>query len=319
MNNQHFDLSGRRVFVAGHHGMVGSAIVRRLAGEGCKILTADRQRVDLRDQAKVRDWYRDNRPDAVVIAAAKVGGILANDTRPAEFLHDNLAIQDNLIDGAYRHDVKKLMFLGSSCIYPRLAPQPMSEEALLSGPLEPTNEWYAVAKIAGIKQCEAYRRQYGCDYISVIPSNLYGPGDNFDLTSSHVLPALLRKLHEAKTTGAGTVTIWGSGNPLREFMHVDDLADACVFVLKTYSDLPPINIGTGDEVSIGTLAKLIGEVVGFDGSYSFDADKPDGVPRKLLDARRIHALGWRHQTPLKDGIAQTYEWFKSSPDYRRSA
>ncbi|HLI13667.1 MAG TPA: GDP-L-fucose synthase [Alphaproteobacteria bacterium] len=304
-----FELAGRRIFVAGHRGMVGAGVVRRLAREKCDVLTVGRERVDLRRQAEVEDWLAEMRPDVVIVAAATVGGIHANDTRPAEFLYDNLAIEANLIHGAYRTGVKKLLFLGSTCIYPRMAPQPMKEEYLLTGPLEPTNQWYAIAKIAGIKLCDAYRRQYGCDFISAQPTNLYGPFDNFDLSGGHVLPALMRRVHEAKEAGAGTVEVWGTGTPLREFLHVDDLADALVFLLRHYSAEGHVNIGTGEEVSIRSLAEIIAGVVGFKGRYVFDHEKPDGTPRKLGDVSKINALGWHARIGLREGVAETYRWF----------
>ena len=305
-----FSLRGKRVYVAGHRGMVGSALIRRLAGEQCDVLTAPRD-VDLREQGPVRDWFAAERPAVVVVAAAKVGGILANDSYPASFLYDNLMIEANLIEAARQHGVAKLLFLGSSCIYPRLAPQPIPEEALLTGPLEPTNEWYAIAKIAGIKLCQSYRRQYGCDYISAMPTNLYGPGDNFDPASSHVLPALIRKAHEAKLATAAAMTIWGSGTPLREFLHVDDLADACIFLLRNYSAESHINVGSGSEISIRDLAALVASVVGFDGTIACDAAKPDGTPRKLMDSGRLAALGWRAKIGLEDGIDEVYRRFRS--------
>lgn len=304
-----FSLSGKRIWVTGHNGMVGSALVRRLAQENVEILTTDRS-VDLRSSTAVQQWMGRLRPDVVIIAAARVGGIVANDSRPAEFLYDNLMISSNLIHEAKQADVAKLLFLGSSCIYPKLAPQPIPEDALLTGPLEPTNEWYAVAKIAGIKQCQAYRKQYGCDFISAMPTNLYGPGDNYDLTSSHVLPALLSKMHRAVTTGADTVELWGSGTPLREFMHVDDLADACVFLLEHYSAHEHINVGSGFEVSIKGLAEVIAKVVGFKGRLTFDRTKPDGTPRKLMDSSRLHALGWRPTIELEAGIERIYEGYR---------
>ncbi len=304
-----FDLAGRRVFVAGHRGMVGSAIVRRLANEGCITLTASRAEVDLRRQQPVEDWMKAQKPDVVVIAAATVGGILANASRPAEFLYDNLAIAGNLIEAAYRNKVAKLLFLGSSCIYPKFAPQPMPEDSLLTGPLEPTNEWYAVAKIAGIKLCQAYRKQYGCDYISAMPTNLYGPGDNFDLTSSHVVPALMRKIDAARRAQSPTVEIWGSGTPRREFLYVDDLADACIFLLKHYSGYDHINVGTGEDLTISELAQTLAKVVGYGGGFSYDRSKPDGTPRKLMDVSRLSALGWRASTALTDGLKRSYEWY----------
>ncbi|MBV8651870.1 MAG: GDP-L-fucose synthase [Alphaproteobacteria bacterium] len=302
-------MAGRRVFVAGHRGMVGSAVVRRLAGEGCEILTATRQEVDLRRQSEVEDWLSEKRPSAVFLTAATVGGILANDTRPAEFMYDNLAIEANVIEASRRVGVEKLMFLGSSCIYPRLAPQPMAEDVLLTGPLEPTNQWYAVAKIAGLMMCAAYRRQYGSDFISAMPTNLYGPGDNFDPTQSHVVAALLIKTHRAKQMGADAVEIWGTGTPRREFLYVDDLADALVFLMKHYSAEPHVNVGTGSDVTIRDFAALIADVVGFRGGFTYAADKPDGTPRKLLDVGRMKALGWTAQTSLRDGLCRSYDWF----------
>jgi GDP-L-fucose synthase len=301
-----FALEGARVWVAGHRGMVGAAVVRRLASEPCTVITAGRETVDLTDQRAVADWMAATRPDAVVLAAARVGGILANDTRPAEFLRDNLAIQTNVIHSARECGVRKLLFLGSSCIYPRLAPQPIREEALLTGPLEPTNEWYAIAKIAGIKMCQAYRRQYGCDFISAQPTNLYGPGDNYDPAGSHVLPALLRRFHAARVAGARRVTLWGTGTPLREFLHADDLADALVFLLRHYSGPLPLNIGSGVEITIRGLAETIARVVGVEAELDFDTTKPDGTPRKLMDSSRLHAMGWNRARPLEDGIRDTY-------------
>ena len=310
MSDPIYSLSGKRVYVAGHRGMVGQALLRRLEREDCEVLTAPRS-LDLRDQARTYAWFDDNRPDCAIIAAAKVGGILANDTYPATFLYDNLMIAANTIEAARRSNVGKLLFLGSSCIYPKLAEQPISENALLTGPLEPTNEWYAVAKIAGIKLCQSYRREHGCDFISAMPTNLYGPGDNYDLQSSHVLPALLRKAHEARREGAGSVTIWGSGKPLREFMHVDDLADALVFLLRYYSGEEHVNVGSNEETSIADLAHLIARTVGFDGKLVFDSSKPDGAPRKLMDSTRLAAMGWRASIPLKDGVRSVYEAFRS--------
>nr|WP_209984226.1 GDP-L-fucose synthase [Azospirillum picis] len=304
-----FPLEGRRVWVAGHRGMVGSAVVRRLAREGCEILTVPRAELDLRRQDDVEAWMARMRPEVVVAAAATVGGILANDTRPAEFIYDNLAIGTNLIEASKRNGVAKLLYLSSSCVYPRLAPQPIPESALLGGPLEPTNQWYAIAKIAGILLCQAYRRHNGCDFIAAMPTNLYGPGDNFDLASSHVLPALMRKLHEAKLAGRRTVEVWGSGRPLREFLHVDDLADGLVFLLNRYSGEEHVNVGSGSEVGIAELARLIAEVVGWDGELVFDAGKPDGTPRKLLDSGRLTAMGWRPHIDLRAGLRQTYRWF----------
>ena len=303
-----YALAGKRVYVAGHRGMVGSAIVRRLAAEDCDVLTATRAELDLIDQRAVRDWMELHRPQALFLAAATVGGILANDSRPADFLYDNLMIEANLIEAAHRAGVEKLLFLGSSCIYPKLAPQPIGEDALLTGPLEPTNEWYAIAKIAGIKLAAAYRRQHGRDFISAMPTNLYGPGDNFDLNSSHVLPALIRKAHEAKSAG-GTLTMWGTGAPRREFLHVDDCADACVRLMKTYSDEGHVNVGSGEDLSIADLTRLVADVVGFEGEIVQDMSKPDGTPRKLMSADRLRAIGWAPRVPLREGIAATYDWF----------
>ena len=308
MTDPIFSLTGRTVYVAGHNGMVGSAIVRRLAGEQCTVQTSDR-RTDLRNGAAVAAWFAQSKPEVVVIAAAKVGGILANSTLPADFLYDNLMIAANLIEAAHRHGAAKLLFLGSSCIYPKLAEQPIREESLLTGPLEPSNEWYAIAKIAGIKLCQAYRAQHGCDFISAMPTNLYGPGDNFDLTTSHVMPALIRKAHEAKLAGAASFEIWGSGTPLREFMHVDDLAKASVFLLKHYSDPLPINVGFGSDVTILELARLVAKVVGFTGEVTRDVSKPDGTPRKLMDSSRLNALDWAPQIALEQGIADAYAHF----------
>lgn len=312
-----YDLTGKRVFVAGHRGMVGSAIVRRLGTENCTVLTADRSRADLRDQTGVRNWFAAEKPDAVFLAAAKVGGILANDTYPADFLYDNLAIQANVIEAAYRGGVEKLLFLGSSCIYPKMAPQPIPESALLTGPLEPTNEWYAIAKIAGLKLCEAYRRQHGVDYISAMPTNLYGPGDNYDLQKSHVIPALIRKAHEAKLGGTRELVIWGSGSPRREFLHVDDAADAFVHLMKTYSGTSHVNVGCGEDVTILELAQLVCEVVGFFGALKTDPSKPDGTPRKLLDVAKLNASGWRPRYGLRDGLTQAYRWFSENIDQAR--
>lgn len=299
-----------KVFVAGHTGLVGSAIVRRLQANGIEAVVAGRSELDLCDQKEVNDWFAANDIDQVYMSAAKVGGIHANDTYPAEFLRDNLAIQTNVIHSAWQHGVKKLLFLGSSCIYPRLAPQPMPEDSLLTGPLEQTNEWYAIAKIAGIKMCQAYRKQYGFDAISVMPTNLYGPGDNFDLENSHVLPALMRKFHEAKASGASSVPVWGSGKPRREFLHVDDLADACVFLMQNYSDPDIVNVGWGKDISIAELAELIKETVQYPGDIEFDASKPDGTPRKLLDTTRLTSLNWQPSISLADGIARTYDWYR---------
>ena len=304
-----FDLTGRRVWVAGHRGMVGAALTRRLASEGCALVEVGRSEVDLREQAAVRAWMSRERPDAVFVAAATVGGIHANATRPAEFLYDNLMIEANIIHAAHEVGVDKLLFLGSSCIYPKLADQPIAETALLTGPLEPTNEWYAIAKIAGIKLAQAYRRQHGRHFISAMPTNLYGPNDNFDLTSSHVLPALVRKMHEAKIARAESVTLWGTGKPRREFLHVDDLADALVHLMKIYDEEEHVNVGVGEDVSITELATICARVVGYEGRFVYDTSKPDGTPRKLLDVSRLTALGWRASIPLEAGIAATYRWF----------
>ena len=300
-----YELKGKRVHVAGHRGMVGSAIMRRLEAEGCEILTATHAELDLTRQAEVEAWMAAQKPDAVFVAAAKVGGILANDSYPADFLYDNLMIEANLIHAAHRAGVGKLMFLGSSCIYPKLADQPMREDALLTGPLEPTNEWYAIAKIAGIKLCQAYRRQHGADFISAMPTNLYGPGDNFDLETSHVLPALVRKIVEARDAGAGEVVMWGSGTPLREFMHADDLADALVFLMAHYSGAEHVNVGTGQEVSIRALAETIAAQAGFAGEIVHDTTKPDGTPRKLMDSTRLLSMGWAPRIGLDDGLRRT--------------
>lgn len=305
-----FPLGGKRVFVAGHRGMVGSAVERALRARGdCEVLTAGRDVMDLRNQASVEAWFQTHRPDAVVLAAAKVGGILANDTFPADFIYENLMIEANVIHAAHRADVAKLLFLGSSCIYPKFAEQPLKEEALLTGPLEPTNEWYAIAKIAGIKLCQAYRKQYGRDFISAMPTNLYGPNDNYDLNSSHVLPALLRKAHEARLAGTPSMTLWGSGTPRREFMHCDDLADALVFMLERYSDAPHLNVGVGYDVEIRELADIIKGVVGYQGALEYDRTKPDGTPRKLMDSARLLALGWAPKIGLAEGVAHAYDWF----------
>ncbi|MCW2283830.1 GDP-L-fucose synthase [Rhodoblastus acidophilus] len=304
-----FVLEGRRVFVAGHRGMVGSACVRRLQRENCEVLVAGREEVDLTRQADVESWMERNKPDVVIVAAAKVGGILANDSFPAEFLYQNLMIESHLIHAAYKVGVAKLLFLGSSCIYPREAAQPIREDALLTGPLEKTNEWYAIAKIAGIKLCQAYRKQYGCDFISAMPCNLYGPGDNFHPTGSHVIPGLLRRFHEAKLAGAESVTCWGTGAPRREFLYVDDLADACVFLLKTYSESEHINVGTGDDITIKELAEEIRRVTGFEGSLVWDASKPDGTMLKRMDVSRLGELGWRASTPFTEGVRKAYDCF----------
>ena len=294
--------------MAGHRGMVGSALVRRLATEECEILTVGREQVDLRFQAEVESWMQSAKPDALIIAAAAAGGIAENDRFPARFLYDNLMIETNIIHAACQTQVNKLLFLGSSCIYPKFAPQPIPEESMLTAPLEPTNEWYAVAKIAGIKLCQAYRRQYGCDFISAMPTSLYGPGDNFDPEAGHVIPGLIGKAHTAKITGESDIEIWGSGKPLREFLYVEDAADALVFLLKHYSGEEHINIGTGSEVSMAELAELISEVVGFAGNLRYLTDRPDGTPRKLLDSTRMTALGWTPTTDLREGLARTYSW-----------
>ena len=308
-NSATYRLEGKRVWVAGHRGMVGAALVRRLTGSGCELVLATRGELDLRRQADVEAWMARTRPQAIFLAAARVGGIHANDTRPGEFLFDNLAIQTNVIQAAKEAGVEKLLFLGSSCIYPRLAEQPIREEALLTGPLEPTNEWYAIAKIAGMKMAQAYRRQYGCDFISAMPTNLYGPQDNFDLTSSHVVPALMVKAHEAKQAGRSGLEIWGTGQPRREFMYVDDLADALVFLMERYSGEQHVNVGVGYDVSIGELARTIMQVVGVSGEIRCNTAMPDGTPRKLMDSSRLAAMGWRPRTSLEDGLEQAYRWF----------
>jgi GDP-L-fucose synthase len=304
-----FSLAGQRVFVAGHRGMVGSALVRRLADTSCEIITVEHRDVDLRHQAETENWLAQARPNVVFVAAATVGGILANDTRPGEFLYDNLMIAANVIEGSRRVGVKKLLFLGSSCIYPRLAPQPIPEDALLTGPLEPTNQWYGIAKIAGLKMCAAYRRQYGCDYISAQPTNLYGPHDNYDLLGSHVAAALLVKIHWAKVRGAPDVEVWGSGRPRREFLHVDDLADALVFLMENYSGEQQINIGWGEDLTIAELAMTVAEIVGYTGKFRYATEKPDGVPQKLLDVSRLTAMGWQPRIPLRQGLANAYKWY----------
>ena len=299
-----------RIYVAGHGGLVGSAVVRRLEQAGfSNILTASRQQLDLRDQGEVSHWFKANRPEYVYLVAGTVGGILANSTRPAEFIYDNLMIHGTVVHAAHEYGTKKLLYLGSSCIYPRHATQPISEDQLLTGPLEPTNEWYAIAKIAGIKLCQAYRRQYGSDFISAMPTNLYGPHDNFDLTSSHVLPALIRKFHDAKVSGAASVEIWGTGSPMREFLHVDDLADACVFLMEHYSDDSHINVGTGVDLSIRELAEKVRSIVYPEAELQFDVTKPDGTPRKVLDVSRLRNLGWSPHYDLDTGIRSTYQWF----------
>ncbi len=306
MSAKIFDLSGRRIFVAGHRGMVGSAIVRRLASIDAEVLTAGREQVDLFKQNETERYLAADRPDVVVVAAGTVGGIYANDTYPVEFLEDNLRIAVNTIHGAHAAGVKKLLFLGSSCIYPRLTPQPMSEDSLLTGSLEPTNEWYAIAKIAGIKLCQAYRRQHGADFISVMPTNLYGPGDNYHPENSHVVAALIRRLHEAKLSGAPSTIVWGTGTPRREFLFVDDLADACVFMLEHYSAEQHVNVGAGEDVTIADFARIVAEVVGYQGQLTFDSTRPDGMPRKLLDVSKLTAMGWRALTPLREGLAKAY-------------
>ena len=304
-----FSLKGKRVWVAGHTGMVGGAIVRRLQQEDCEILTSSRADLDLTSQSEVESWMAGRKPQAVFLAAAVVGGILANDSNPVEFLTENLQIQSNILSTAHKTGVEKLLFLGSSCIYPRLAPQPLKEDSLLTGPLEPTNQWYAVAKIAGIKQCQAYRREYGRDFISCMPTNLYGPGDNFDLASSHVLPALMVKAHKAKVAGDKALTVWGSGTPRRELLYVEDAAEACVFLMKSYSGDTHLNVGYGADLTIRELAQTVADVVGFKGELAFDTAKPDGTPQKLLDTGRLNALGWKAATDLKAGIAKTYAWY----------
>jgi GDP-L-fucose synthase len=301
---------GERIFVAGHRGLVGGAILRALqAGGANDLLTATRADVDLRDQAATRRWFADQKPTHVYLAAAKVGGILANDTYPADFLYDNLMIECNVVEAAFRSGVKKLLLLGSSCIYPRMAPQPIPEAALLTGPLEPTNEWYAIAKIAGIKLCQAYRKQHGCNFIAGMPTNLYGPGDNFDLQTSHVLPALLRKIHEAKVQDVATVTLWGSGKPRREFLYVDDCAAACLHLMRHYDGDSFYNIGCGEDLTIAELAHLCADVIGYRGTFVHDTGKPDGMPKKMVDSTRIFASGWRPQVSLREGIERTYRWY----------
>jgi len=310
-----YSLNGKRVWVAGHRGMVGSAIVRRLASEGCEVLTTTRADLDLTRQAEVERWLEKNRPQAVFLAAAKVGGILANDSYPASFLYENLVIETNIIHAAHKVGTEKLLFLGSSCIYPKFAPQPITENALLTGALEPTNEWYAIAKIAGIKLCQAYRKQYGADFISAMPTNLYGPGDNFDLTSSHVMPALIRKAHEGKERGDKSISIWGTGTPRREFLHVDDCADACVHLMKVYSGDTHVNVGSGEDITILELTKLVCDVVGFKGELVHDLAKPDGTPRKLMSADKLRALAWAPRISLPSGIQSTYAFFLEQGPY----
>jgi len=304
-----FSLINRRVWVAGHRGMAGSAIVRRLAREQCEIITATRSELDLLRQAEVTAWMADKKVDAVFLAAATVGGIMANSTRPADFIYDNLVVETNVIHGAKVTGVEKLLFLGSSCIYPRMAQQPMREEALLTGALEPTNEWYAIAKIAGIKLCQAYRRQFGCDFISVMPTNLYGPGDRYDADGGHVVAALIMKIHAAKVAASPTVELWGTGKPKREFLFTEDLADACVFVMKNYSDEMFLNVGTGEDMTILELAQSIAKVVGWRGTFTFNTSKPDGTPRKVMDVSRLRSLGWSAKTVFEAGLNQAYEWY----------
>jgi GDP-L-fucose synthase len=308
-SNPIFNLKDQRIWVAGHRGMVGSALLRRLKNEPCEILTVGREKLDLRRQQAVETWMKEARPDVVILAAATVGGILANDSRPGEFLYDNLAIAGNVVEAARRNGIRKLVYLGSSCIYPRHAAQPLHEDALLTGPLEPTNQWYALAKISGLMMCRAYRRQYGCDFISTMPTNLYGSGDNFDLQSSHVVPALMAKAHAAKVSNAKEVEIWGTGSPRREFMQVDDLADALVFLLQNYSGESHVNIGVGTDVTIRELAETIMRVVGVKAQLRFDSSKPDGTPRKLLDSSLLHSLGWRPRISLEDGLRTSYAWY----------
>jgi GDP-L-fucose synthase len=309
MNNAPFSLAGKKVWVAGHRGMVGSAIVRRLEERSIDVLTVGRNEADLRRQDEVEEWMAKSRPDVVFLAAARVGGILANSSFPASFIYDNLMIEANIIHAAFTTGVSKLLFLGSTCIYPKYAKQPIDEEALLTGPLEPTNEWYAVAKIAGIKLVQAYRREYGCDFISAMPTNLYGQNDNFDLKTSHVLSALMHKIYDAKSSGAPTVEIWGTGTPRREFLHVDDAASACVFLVENYSDSLHINIGTGVDLTISELAERIAKAVGYEGSFVYDTSKPDGPPRKCSDPTRIRNMGWAPAIDFESGLRATYEWF----------
>jgi GDP-L-fucose synthase len=308
------------IYVAGHRGLVGSAIVRRLQAAGFdNLILRTSGELDLREQAAVRDFFAQEKPDHVVLAAARVGGILANDTYPANFIYDNLMMEANVVHAAWQSKVKKLLALGSTCIYPKMAPQPLKEEYLLTGPLEETNQWYAVAKIAGIKLCQAYRRQYGCNFIAAMPTNLYGPGDNFDLEKSHVLPAMIRKFHDALLDSAPAVTLWGTGRPLREFLHVDDMADASIYLMQNYDDSEIVNIGVGEDISIADLANIVREVVGYTGDITFDTDKPDGTPRKLVDVSRITTLGWKASTGLREGIEQTYRWFLDNQSALRGA
>ena len=304
-----FKLEGKRIWVAGHTGMVGSALLERLAKVNCDVITCTRKEVDLRRQIDVEKWISQNSPQVIFLAAATVGGILANDSRPAEFLYDNLAIETNIINGAWKSGVEKLLFLGSACVYPKHAQQPISEEALLTGSLEQTNEWYAVAKIAGIKMCQSYRRQYGCDFITIQPCNLYGPGDNLDLQSSHVIPALLYKAHVAKNKNLPSIELWGTGKPLRDFLYVKDFVEALIFIMEHYSQEDPINVGSGKEISIGELAVKICSVIGFEGDILFNSEMPDGMPRKILDSSRLEKLGWSATTPIENGLELTYEWF----------
>lgn len=313
-----FEIVGKRFFVAGHRGLVGSALMRRLRGEGADIVSVTRAELDLRDQAATKSFLKNSAPDVVIVAAGKVGGILANSTYPVDFLNDNLLIESNLISGAHECDIDRVLFLGSSCIYPREASQPLGEDALLTGPLEPSNQWYAVAKIAGIMLCRAYRAQYGRSYISAMPTNLYGPGDNFNLKTGHVVPALMRKIDDARREERSMVEIWGSGTPLREFMHVDDLADALVFLLRQYDGDEHVNVGSGEEVSIAELAKMLVNVIGFDGELVFDTSKPDGTPRKALDCTRLSNLGWTPKFDLRSGLQQTYDWYLNQFDQPRS-
>ncbi|MDH2341406.1 GDP-L-fucose synthase [Bradyrhizobium sp. SSUT77] len=312
MANAPFELTGKSVYVAGHRGMVGAAIARRLEREDVKLVTVDRREVDLCNQAAVFDWFARVRPQVIFLAAAKVGGIVANNTLRAEFIYDNIAIAANVIQAAHQNGAEKLMFLGSSCIYPKLAPQPLREDSVLSGPLEPTNEPYAIAKIAGIKMAEAYRSQYGCDFISVMPTNLYGPGDNYHPEMSHVVAALIRRFHEAKVSGAKNVVVWGTGTPRREFLYVDDMADACVHLMKTYSSAELVNIGTGEDITIAEFARVVAEIVGYTGEIGFDSSRPDGTPRKLLDVSRLATLGWRATTSLHDGLKRAYAAYQAS-------
>jgi GDP-L-fucose synthase len=312
-----FDLAGKRIFVAGHNGMAGSAIVRRLCRESCEVLVVEHRDVDLTRQEPTENYFRSIEPDVVIMAAGRVGGILANSTYPAEFLADNLGMALNCVRASHMGGVQKLLFLGSTCIYPKFARQPMSEDQMLTGELEPTNQWYAIAKIAGIKLCEAYRRQYGCDFISVMPTNLYGPGDNYHPEHSHVVAALIRRFHEAKVADAPAVVIWGTGTPKREFLYVDDFADACVFILKNYSSPEFLNIGVGQDISIAEFAQVVADVIGYKGKITYDASKPDGTPRKLVDVSRLSALGWKARIPLREGLAQAYADFLTNPRRER--